>query len=105
MTTSMTHVAEADIRARIVARRNFLLGLWAGKTIGHEGETLAHYAGEVMASDLLVRGPADIVTKVHRDFESHGVATSHAMILLELNRCEDRATTELAGPGQIWRHT
>jgi hypothetical protein len=89
---------------RLAARRNFLFGLWAGRTLGFDGETLTRYACDVMAADRLVPGPADVVAKVEQDFDDRAVAFSRAMILVELGRCEDRAAAEF-DPAHGWRPT
>jgi hypothetical protein len=86
---------DAEFHKRVVERRNFLFGLWAGRTLGRYDHELARYASEVMTADLLVRGPQDMIAKVHRDFIDHDVLISRPMILLELHRCEDRAAAEL----------
>ena len=65
-----------DIQTRdsVIERRNFFLGLWAGRLLGHDGEALALYAGEVMASDLEEAGADDIVRRVSRDLAEGGLS-------------------------------
>jgi len=54
-------------------RRNFALGLWAGRLLGYEGEALALYAGEIMAADLEETGSEDVVARLRRDLAAAGL--------------------------------
>lgn len=54
-------------------RRNFALGLWAGRLLGYEGEALALYAGEIMAADLEETGSEDVVARLRHDLTAAGL--------------------------------
>lgn len=95
MLTAADTTFSDDIQDQVFVRRNYLLGLWAGRALGHEGAALSAYAQDVIAADDLVPGPFDVVAKVQRDLHDHSVATSRAMILMELHRFEERARAEL----------
>jgi hypothetical protein len=77
------------------ARRNQLLGLWAGQRLGLHGEELVRYVVEVMESDRLEPGPADIVAKVTNDLREIGVMTSPREVLARLRHLEAAARGEL----------
>jgi hypothetical protein len=79
----------------IVARRNLMLGVWAGLRIGYRGEALASYAEDVMRSDLIVPGPDDVIAKVSADFAEAGVDLGAASVLAELKSIERRVRHEL----------
>ena len=49
-------VHDQELNFRIIARRNHLLGVWAGELLGHHGGDLALYAGTVMTADLAEPG-------------------------------------------------
>ena len=55
------------------ARRNLMLGLWAGQRIGHVGPALARYALSVMESDHEEAGDADVIRKLMGDFAGAGL--------------------------------
>jgi hypothetical protein len=59
---------EQHIEFRIKARRNHLLGLWAGGLMGLTGDDLALYTGTVLSADLAEPGDEDVVRKIARDF-------------------------------------
>jgi hypothetical protein len=66
-----SHKHEKDFR--VVARRNKLLGLWAAELMNIRGAEAEAYAKEVVSADLDEPGDEDVVRKVSRDFERHGV--------------------------------
>ena len=60
------------------ARRNLLIGLWAGQHLGHDGPALAHYALSVMEADHEEAGDADVIRKLVRDFDAAGSPVQEA---------------------------
>lgn len=62
------------------ARRNLLLGLWAGRRLGHDGPALARYALSVMESDHEEAGDADVIRKLVRDFDAAGSPVQEAEV-------------------------
>ena len=64
---------DEDTRYSIIARRNVLTALWAGRLIGLEGSALTAYAVEVHRADFAVAGDSDIVAKVVLDLHRAGV--------------------------------
>jgi hypothetical protein len=52
---------------KAVARRDRLLGLWAGQRMGLSGEALENYALSVMRADLKQPGDDDVFQKVLAD--------------------------------------
>lgn len=69
-------ILERSSRDSVIERRNFFMGLWAGQILGYEGDELAIYAGEIMASDLAEPGPQDVIDRLIADFASQGLAVS-----------------------------
>jgi hypothetical protein len=71
---------DEELRFKVFARRNKLLGLWAAAEMGVTGPAADAYAKEVVAADFERAGDEDVFEKVRRDFDSHGVAVSDHMI-------------------------
>ncbi|WP_223998483.1 DUF1476 domain-containing protein [Aureimonas sp. SA4125] len=71
---------DQELRFRIEARRNRLLGLWAAEKLGKSGEDATLYAKEVVASDFEKAGEEDVFEKVRRDFDAASVAQSDHQI-------------------------
>jgi hypothetical protein len=58
---------DEDLKFRVGARRNKLLGLWAAELMGKSGDAAAAYAKEVVASDFEEAGDDDVFRKVAAD--------------------------------------
>jgi hypothetical protein len=79
----------------VVARRNLMLGVWAGMRIGYRGDELTAYAKDVMEADFILPGPDDVIAKVSADFAEAGVDLGAASVLAELKLIERRLRHEL----------
>jgi hypothetical protein len=55
---------DEELKFKIEARRNKLLGLWAAEILGKDGDA---YAKEVIASDFEEAGDEDVFNKVRSD--------------------------------------
>ena len=58
---------DAELRFKAEARRNRLLGEWAGEKLGKSGDDLAAYAKEVVRADFEEAGDEDVYRKVAGD--------------------------------------
>ena len=58
---------DAELKFKVEARRNRLLGEWAGEILGKEGEARKAYATEVVKSDFEEAGDEDVFRKVTGD--------------------------------------
>jgi hypothetical protein len=65
---------EHDTRHSVVARRNALLGLWAGRVMGYAGDALTDYAAAVHRADFERPGDQDVISKVTADLHRAGIA-------------------------------
>lgn len=92
MTTSDIEFAT---RGQVNARRNYLMGLWAGRMIGFSDRDLSDYVCDVMASDSLAPGPQPVVRKLRRDLSDIGMEISEAEILRQLQMTEKSVRAEL----------
>ena len=66
---------DEELRFRVQARRNRLLGEWAGRQWGLEGEDLKAYARQVVESDFEKAGDDDVLDKVLADLNANGIET------------------------------
>lgn len=74
------YVHDQELRFRIEARRNKLLGLWAAEKLGRSGAEADAYAMEVVKADLQKEGEEDVFAKVMADFTAAGVAQSEHQV-------------------------
>lgn len=58
---------DAELRFKVEARRNRLLGLWAAERMGKDGDEAAAYAREVVRADFQEAGDEDVYRKVAGD--------------------------------------
>jgi hypothetical protein len=67
---------DEELRFKVFARRNKLLGIWAAGELGFTGDASDTYAKAVVASDFEKAGDEDVFDKVRADFAAKGVAIS-----------------------------
>lgn len=81
------------------ARRNRLLGLWAGGLMGLEGQHIEDYAVAVARAGLAHPGDEDVLRKVAKDLSGSGLKVSEDQVagkmaeLLAIAREEIRTGT------------
>ena len=77
---------DSDTRDNVIARRNVLAGLWAGRLLGLADAYLTAYAVEVHLADFEMDGDADVVRKVTEDLSGGGVSPSAQHVRDKLSR-------------------
>ena len=76
---------ETDTMHNVIARRNSLIALWAGRKMGLQGPAMSRYVGDVHFSDYRVVGDADVVGKVCGDLRSYGFEIAEADVRRKLS--------------------
>jgi hypothetical protein len=69
-----------ELRFRVTARRNRLLGEWAARQMGLSDAETDAYAKEVVRADFEEAGDEDVIRKVLGDLTAAGVDTDDARI-------------------------
>jgi hypothetical protein len=64
---------DEELKFKVNARRNKLLGEWAGKQLGLAGAELDAYAKTVVMADFEKPGDDDVLQKVAADLKGKGV--------------------------------
>lgn len=82
---------ETDTMHSVIARRNVLLALWAGRKMGLNGSEMSRYAGAVHFSDYEVAGDKDIVCKVCGDLGVLGIEVDEAEVRRKLSEFHKEA--------------
>jgi hypothetical protein len=90
---------DEELKFKVTARRNRLLGEWAGKRLGFSGVELADYAKSVVAADFDRPGDDDVVDKVRKDFQAKGVAVGDGVIRAEMEQLLAVAKEQLMKQG------
>ncbi|HWA31820.1 MAG TPA: DUF1476 domain-containing protein [Rhizomicrobium sp.] len=71
---------DEELRFKVMARRNKLLGLWAAGEMGIGGAQSEAYAKEVIQADFEEAGDEDVFRKLRKDFDAKKVAMSDHLI-------------------------
>lgn len=75
---------DEELRFKIEARRDKLLGLWLAEKMGKTGDAAAEYAKEVVISDLQEAGDEDVIAKVLADIDAAGLNINRDQIVTKL---------------------
>ncbi len=65
---------EEELEFKVRARRDRLVGLWAGGLMGLKDAALETYVASLVHADLSAPGTEEVYQKVVADFGGHGVA-------------------------------
>jgi len=100
------HKEEMEFKAQ--ARRNRLIGLWAGEKLGLTDLALEEYAAAVQRADLREKGDDDVLEKIVADFAEKGVDILPSAVRAQMDTALAEVRAELAGdglpfPGVGWR--
>jgi hypothetical protein len=71
---------DEQMKFRIVARRNRLVGEWAARLMGLSDEETASYAKDVVRADFEEAGDGSVIRKLLGDLTSADVDTDEAQI-------------------------
>ena len=71
---------DEELKFRVIARRNRLLGEWAAGKMGLSEAETASYAKDVVRADFEEAGDGDVIRKVLGDLTSAGIDSSEAEI-------------------------
>ncbi len=86
---------DAELRFKIEARRDKLLGLWLAEKMGKTGAAAEDYAKEVVISDLEEAGDEDVIRKVLADVEATDLSIDRDQIVEKLSEFMIAAAQEL----------
>lgn len=76
---------DQDLQFRVMARRNKLLGIWAGEKLGKSGALLDDYAKSVLMSDFAEPGDDDVLRKVLADMQAGGLSITREQLRHEMD--------------------
>jgi hypothetical protein len=75
---------DEEMKFRILARRNRLLGEWAARQMGLSEDETEAYAKDVVRADFEEAGDEDVIRKLLGDLTAAGVETDEATIREQL---------------------
>jgi hypothetical protein len=77
---------DQEAKFKVNARRNKLLGEWAGRQMGLAGADLDAYAKSVVMADFEKPGDDDVLQKVAADLKAKGLAVGDGVIRAEMEK-------------------
>jgi hypothetical protein len=86
---------DEELRFKVFARRNKLLGLWAAGELGLKGDAAEAYAKEVVAADFQKAGDEDVFEKVRDDFAAKGVGISEHVLRVKMAELIEAAKKQI----------
>jgi len=76
---------EQELRFKAVARRNYMLGVWAAQRMGLSGAAVADYAKAVVNAEFEKGGDKHVVEKIVADLNAKGQSVTPAQVQFELD--------------------
>jgi hypothetical protein len=92
---------DEEMRFRITARRNRLLGEWAARQMGLSEAETESYAKDVVRSDFEEAGDHDVVRKVLGDLAAAGIDCDEAIVQEALRNKEIEARRQIIESSNI----
>jgi hypothetical protein len=86
---------DEELKFKVTARRNKLLGLWAAQQMKLSGKDAEAYAKQVVAADFEKPGDSDVVGKVIKDLGAKGVNVDEHRVRKEMTRLTEMARQQL----------
>ena len=88
---------DEELRFKVMARRNKLLGQWAAAEMGLTGAESEAYARSVIQADFQEAGDNDVLRKVKGDFDREAVTHSTAAIRARMEELLAIAAGQVVG--------
>ena len=86
---------DEEMKFRMLARRNRLLGEWAARRMGLSEEETASYAKDVVRADFEEAGDNDVIRKVLGDLTAAGIECDEEKIAEALRNKEIEARRQI----------
>ena len=86
---------EQEMRFKAVARRNYMLGVWAAERMGLSGPAVDDYAKAVVNAEFEKGGDKHVVEKVVADLTAKGQSVTADQVRFELDHFAAQARQQL----------
>ncbi|HUE80201.1 MAG TPA: DUF1476 domain-containing protein [Sphingomicrobium sp.] len=86
---------DEELRFRVVARRNRLLGMWGARLMGLSDAEADAYAKDVIRADFEEAGDEDVIRKLLGDLTAAGVDTDETRIREAVGHKEAEARRQI----------
>ena len=86
---------DQDLKFKVNARRNKLLGLWAAGLLGKTGADAEAYAKDVVLADYEKPGDSDVIEKLVKDLAAAGKPMEDHSIRKQAERLAEAAKEQI----------
>lgn len=86
---------DQDLKFRVEARRNRLVGMWAAEKLGMSGDEIEAYAKEVIKADFEEAGHEDVFRKLRADLDKARDEVSDEEIRTKMSECLEEAMNQI----------
>ena len=86
---------DQDLKFKVTARKNKLLGLWAAGLMGKSGADAEAYAKDVVMADFEKPGDSDVIEKLVKDLAAAGKPMEEHTIRKQAERLAEAAKEQL----------
>ena len=86
---------DQDLKFKVNARKNKLLGLWAAGLMGKSGADAEAYAKDVVLADYEKPGDSDVIEKLVKDLAAAGKPTEEHTVRRQAERLLAEAKAQL----------
>src|SRR5271154_3566682 len=86
---------DQELRFKVTARRNRLLGLWAAEKMGLSGDAADAYAKTVVAAEFDKGGAKHVAEKLVADLAAAGQSVTAAQVQFELDHFAETAKQQV----------
>jgi hypothetical protein len=86
---------DQELKFKVNARKNKLLGLWAAGLMGKSGADAEAYAKDVVLADLELPGDHDVISKLVKDLAAAGKPMEDHSIRRQAERLAVEARTQV----------
>ena len=86
---------DQELRFKVTARRNRMLGVWAAQRMGLSGAAVEEYAKSIVNAEFEKGGGKHVVEKVVADLVAKGHSVTAAQVQFELDHFAAQARRQL----------
>jgi hypothetical protein len=88
-------VHDAELRFRVIGRRDRLLGEWAGALVGLQGQALADYVASVVHAEIDKTDDAVLTARIGDDLKKAGKEAEARAVPAKMAECLKVAMAEI----------
>ena len=90
---------DQELRFKVLARRNRLLGLWAAGEMGLTGAALETYAKAIVEAEVIKADDSAVLRKIQDDFKAAKIIRTDHLVERKMDECLAAAKEQVMKEG------